>query len=127
LGEFLTGTMAEVKAKDEIQSSPPPKYVDATQQIPKAPPPLCENCALMECENCELTKWWGEYRETVDDLILRSNIKGCLRKDRTCRARFPRPIFMKTEVDPTDSSINVKKHEPMINTLTPAVTYTMGC
>ncbi|KAJ7653446.1 hypothetical protein B0H17DRAFT_1147097 [Mycena rosella] len=50
-------------------------------------------------------------------------IRGCLRKDETCSARFPRDVYMKTEVDPADGSINGKKQEPMINCVTPDVTY----
>ncbi|KAJ7476502.1 hypothetical protein FB451DRAFT_1033107, partial [Mycena latifolia] len=169
VGEFLTGTMAEVKSKvpyfhtarkglhdvmqDEIRTAVPVRYVDPTQTVPKPPPPLCENCDQMHCPSCEnLTQWWGEDRDRVDDLVLRSNghdcrhplagtdlskplrpgarvrqeVKGCLRKDGSCRARFPRDIFLKTEID-ADGHINMKKHEAMINTITPAVTYTLGC
>ncbi|KAJ6622053.1 hypothetical protein B0H10DRAFT_1788709 [Mycena sp. CBHHK59/15] len=152
IGEFLTGTMTEIKAKvpyfyqaskgihdiitDEVPLSIPHKYTDPTQTLPKGPPPLCEDCANLNCSNCAaLMGWWGEYRETVDDLILRSNVhtcqntvprtdlskplkpgakikhevKGCTRKDGSCSARFPWDLFMTTEVDQLDGYINVKK------------------
>ncbi|KAJ7803649.1 hypothetical protein B0H13DRAFT_1534525, partial [Mycena leptocephala] len=123
VGEFLTETMAEVKAKDEFVPSVPKDYTDPTQTVPKVPPPLCTDCDQMECNDCDVvSRWKSEYRETVDDLILRSNVhdcKRCLRKDGTCRSRFPRDLFMRTEVDPVDGYINVKKHEAWINTVTP--------
>ncbi|KAJ7870210.1 hypothetical protein B0H14DRAFT_2345768 [Mycena olivaceomarginata] len=58
---------------------------------------------------------------------MRPEIRGCLRKDGTCSARFPRELYMKTEVDPDDGSINVKKLEPKINCVTPDLTYCLRC
>ena len=81
----------------------------------------------------------------MDDLILHSNVHNCERyksndgqvnlKDRPsrmnkqgyCKARFPRPTFESTEVDPKAGALNVKKGEPWINTLTPLVTYLLCC
>ncbi|KAJ7085893.1 hypothetical protein C8R44DRAFT_543779, partial [Mycena epipterygia] len=54
-------------------------------------------------------------------------VRGCLRRDGTCSARFPRDVFPKTEVDPADGAINVKKLEPMLNCITPDVTYCLRC
>ncbi|KAJ6490537.1 hypothetical protein DFH09DRAFT_843030, partial [Mycena vulgaris] len=57
-------------------------------------------------------------------------MRGCLRKDGTCRSRFPRDIFIKTEVDPVDGHIHMTQHDDMINTVTPSVTsvtYTLRC
>ncbi|KAF8183538.1 hypothetical protein K438DRAFT_1519160, partial [Mycena galopus ATCC 62051] len=54
-------------------------------------------------------------------------IRGCLRKDGTCSARFPREIRMKTEVDPDDGSIHMKKWEASMNTITPDLTYCLRC
>ncbi|KAJ7077029.1 hypothetical protein C8R44DRAFT_655281, partial [Mycena epipterygia] len=170
VGEFLTGTMAEIKAKvpymnkerrgmhdvifDEVITAAPINYKDPTQTLPVPPPPLCIDCTKLLCENCkDLRNWWVAHDNTVDDLILRSNIhscrkpvagtdlskpiapgarmrtevRGCLRKDGTCSARFPRDVFIRTEVDPTDGAINVKKLEPMLNCVTPDVTYCMRC
>ena len=50
-----------------------------------------------------------------------------MNKDGNCRARFPRPIFDCTEVDPKTGALNVKKGEAWINTLTPVVTYLLHC
>ncbi|KAJ7112380.1 hypothetical protein C8R44DRAFT_632138, partial [Mycena epipterygia] len=152
VGEFLTGTMAEIKAK--VPTAAPRNFQDPTQTLPVPPPPLCTECAAVMCENCkDLRNWWVAHDDTVDDLILRSNVhscrkpvagtdlskpikpgarmrtevRGCLRKDGSCSARFPRDVFIKTEVDPIDGAINVKKLEPMLNCVTPDVTYCLRC
>jgi hypothetical protein len=76
---------------------------------------------------------------TVDDLVSKSNIHNCERgtnKDGSqqikdmhhvidntygkCKARFPRPIFKCTEVDPESGSLNMKKLEQWMNFITPA-------
>ncbi|KAJ7083512.1 hypothetical protein C8R43DRAFT_1092757 [Mycena crocata] len=135
VGEFLTGTMADIKAKVPYHNK---ARQDPTQTLPTAPPPVCLDCKEPMCENCEnLKNWWSDYEETVDDLILRSNVhtcrrpvaevRGCIRKDGTCASRFPRDIFPKTEVDREDGYINMKKLEPMINCVTPDVTYCLRC
>ncbi|KAK7022652.1 hypothetical protein R3P38DRAFT_2485560, partial [Favolaschia claudopus] len=153
VGEFLTGTMDEVKTKvpylpqsrkglhDIMPDAPeiqiPLRYEDPTQTLPTPPPPLCdEGQCEADCGVCEeLNEWWVNQKETVDDLILRSNVhtcrkpvpgtdhskphrqgarmraevRGCLRKDGTCSARFPRDIVPTTSVDPDDGSITMKK------------------
>ncbi|KAJ7862556.1 hypothetical protein B0H13DRAFT_1638610 [Mycena leptocephala] len=164
VGEFITGTMADVKAKVPYRTTVrkglheviemeeykpnPVRYSDPTQNMPDAPPPLC-GCGEELCEVCaQSVAWWHNLAEVTDDLILRSNVhtcrrpvegtdftkslaplkrevKGCLRKDSTCSARFPRDVFMKTEIDPEDGYINIKKLEPMLNTMTPDLTYLM--
>jgi hypothetical protein len=55
---------------------------------------------------------------------IRQEVKGCLRKDGTCRAPVPQDVVMKTEVDSSEGSIRMEKHEAMINTVTPVVTCT---
>ena len=144
IGEFLTGTMSDVKTKVE-ENSLSNDYTDPTQTLPDAPPPLCKtyNNNCNECKS--LTSWWDRFKNTVDDLILHSNVHNCgrnlsngektPRKDRPscinqhgkCKARFPREIFEQTEVDPKTGALNVKKGEAWINTLTPAVTYLLRC
>jgi hypothetical protein len=116
IGEFITGTMDEVKAKVN-QKSEQEHYSDPTQTLPEAPPPMCtimhdvnnEN----NCNDCkQINSWWDRFANTVDHLILlRSNVHNCgrnrsnsekvQRKDRPscmnkhgkCKARFPRPLF----------------------------------
>ncbi|KAJ7261554.1 hypothetical protein C8J57DRAFT_1018351, partial [Mycena rebaudengoi] len=149
IGEFMTGTITDIRAKvpfatsgekglHDIISDEQPKlrqtdYIDPTQCLPTAPPPPCITCTGIDCQSCHSLKIWRkDYKNTVDDLILRSNVHkcrtpGCTRKDGTCSARFPRAVFSTTEVDLTDGSINMRHLEPSINTITPAVTYSLGC
>ncbi|KAJ7261685.1 hypothetical protein C8J57DRAFT_1071746, partial [Mycena rebaudengoi] len=169
VGHFQTGTMEQVKAKvphfsarskgihdileDEDVSRYPVGYSDPTQVLPVTPPAPCE-CKRSNCPKCSaLYSWRRHYVDTVDDLMLRSNVhscrspvpgtdlskfqkpgtkiklevKGCTRSDGTCSARFPREVVLRTEVDVNDGSIKLKKLEPMVNNITPAVTYVLGC
>ena len=149
IGEFMTGTMDEVKAQVAANSQNK-DYKDPTQTLPEMPPPICKGnhdiTSDYICRDCSnLKSWWQQFRETVDDLILHSNVHNCGRyksgnekvnqKDRPscinkhgkCRARFPRPVFDCTEVDPQSGALNVKKGEAWINTLTPVVTYLLRC
>src|ERR1700722_691539 len=144
IGEFLTGSMDEVKSKVD-QSSKSDTYKVPTQTLPESPPPLC-NAIHDNCDNCmKLDTWWDKFKTTVDDLILHSNVHNCgryssskekvnkkdrpscMNKDGKCKARFPRPTFDKTQVDPHSGALNIRKGEPWINTLTPLVTYLLRC
>ena len=146
VGEFLTGTHDEVSQKVNAASAME-TYQDPTETLPLGPPPLCPSlCGV--CEMCEaLNNWWNEYKDTTDDLILKSNVhncsygtnnngthskkatfKGCRdNKFRSCKARFPRPTFDSTEIDPESGAINIKKKEPWINNVSPALTYLLRC
>jgi hypothetical protein len=140
VGEFLTGTMADVKAAVETKSQEK-DYQDPTQTLPESPPPVCDNSGD-NCCNCKsLESWWDRFKHTVDDLIFKSNVHNCRRnqsssekadkKDRpscinkhgNCKARFPRQIYEQTEVDPKTGALNMRKGEAWINTLTPTLTY----
>src|ERR1700691_3659810 len=144
VGEFMTGTMDEVKEQvDENMKAK--EYKDPTQTLPDAPPEPTD-CNCNKCESCEITaNWWQKFKNTVDDLILRSNVhkcrtsipadekkqkkerRGCINKHGNCKARFPRHIFEKTEVDPKTGALNIKKGESWINTFTPIVTFLLRC
>jgi hypothetical protein len=169
IGEFITGTMEDIKNKvphisekalgihavqintEKNEQSDINDYQNPTLTLPKAPPQAC----IDQCDQCmqcdDLTNWWKNYNETVDDIILRSNVhkcsaskskenpsddttnnkhnykepKGCINKDGVCKARFPRDIFPETIIDATDGHIFMKKKEAMINTISPPVTYLM--
>src|SRR6202167_2752778 len=144
VGEFMTGTMDEVKEQvDENMKAK--EYKDPTQTLPDAPPEPTD-CNCNKCESCESTaNWWQKFKNTVDDLILRLNVhkcrtsipadekkqkkerRGCINKHGNCKARFPRQIFEKTEVDPKTGALNIKKGESWINTFTPIVTFLLRC
>ena len=92
-GEFLTGSMDSVRAsipmqteshggihavlQDRQAASAPSDYKDPTQTLPVPAPLLCEDLST-----CDLTckcnsDWWTDYRKTVDDLLLKSNVHRC--------------------------------------------------
>jgi hypothetical protein len=146
-GEFLTGDKNKV-ATDVDVASTCPDYQDPTETLPLPPPNTCGNPPCLNCPQCEtMHQWTIQYASTVDDLILRSNIhsctsnrnrdgseskarsfKGCLDNIwGCCNARFPRNIFEQSEVDPETGSLNLKKKEAWMNTLTYVVTYLLRC
>ncbi|EAU84997.2 hypothetical protein CC1G_04093 [Coprinopsis cinerea okayama7 len=152
VGECLTGPLDKVaEALDSLERTDD-SYEDPTLTLPTAPPDVeCSSEGDCNCVECaKLQEWFQRFKLQVDDLILRSHIhtcyakretsknsgneakvhataKGCLNKDGRCTARFPRPTFEKSEVDPKDGHINIKKLESMMNTLTPELTYLMRC
>jgi hypothetical protein len=149
IGEFLTGTRQEVMANVK-QKEAEHGYKDPTETMPIPPPDHCKSKHDLSenCTKCNgLREWWSEFDETVDDLISKSNIHNCERgrnkdgsrksnlayvgcKDNKygkCKARFPRPMFDESHIDTETGSINIKKKEEWINTLTPAVTYLFCC
>jgi len=147
MGEFLTETIDEVKAQVG-ENAENENYKNPTQTLPEAPPSICQqdHVTSNDCDDCEcLNTWWNAYNHTVDDLILHSNVHDCSRysssaervnrKDRltcinkhgNCKARFPRKIYEKTEVDDKTGALNMKKGEAWINTFTPLLTYLLRC
>jgi hypothetical protein len=150
VGEFLTGSMIDVKTFVEKEMAHD-NYRDPTETLPETPPPLCTVHEDRSSVCCCLYEWWAKLKHTVDDLIFRSNIhrcakepnekkstksnkinkkksrRGCINNDGKCKARFPRPLFDQTEVDPMTGALNMKKQEPWINTLSPIVTYLLRC
>ena len=151
-GDFLTGTYTDVN-EYIIKEREKEGYVDPTQSLPVPPPKKCskdhnrDEAESSECRECRATaEWTVGYDMTVDDLLLRSNIHNCSRgmnkdgsrrKDKAsggcmnnkwgkCKARFPRPTFLKTFIDEL-GSITLRKTEAWLNTITPLVTYLFRC
>ncbi|KAF5318887.1 hypothetical protein D9611_014722 [Ephemerocybe angulata] len=96
-GEFITGTMDEVRARvprsgtvnqgihallrpgSDVQD---PSYKDPTQTLPTAPPMASclhsETYQPDQCNSCETRSNWREkYSAVVDDLLLKSNVHSC--------------------------------------------------
>ena len=149
-GDFLTGTYTDVN-ESIITEREKEGYIDPTQSLPVPPPKKCSKnhneTECNECKECQATvEWTDNYKMTVDDLLLRSNVHNCnrgtnkdgsRRKDKAsggcmnnkwgkCKARFPRPTFLKTFIDEL-GSITVRKMEAWLNTITPLVTYLFRC
>ena len=65
VGEFMTGTMDEVK-EQVAENMKDEEYRDPTQTLPDPPPEYTE-CKCHECESCKNTaNWWKMFRNTVD-------------------------------------------------------------
>ncbi|KAF8969123.1 hypothetical protein BDZ97DRAFT_1640276, partial [Flammula alnicola] len=149
-GDFLTGSYAEV-TESVCREREKEGYIDPTQSLPEAPPKRCDKVhnegEQEQCKCCRNTaEWTDRYTTTVNDLLLRSNVHSCNRgmnKDGTrrknkasgscmdnkwnrCKARFPRPTFLKTLIDEL-GTISMKKIEAWLNTFTPLVTYVLRC
>ncbi|EAU85037.2 hypothetical protein CC1G_04133 [Coprinopsis cinerea okayama7 len=130
VGEFLTGSLQDVK-RNVDEKSESDLYVDPTMVLPVSPP--LRGCSVEHadgCSSCSRTRsWWEYFRETVDDLFLKSNTYVNCRdnKFKRCRARFPRELHETTRVDPATGALALKKGEAWINTMTPLLTYIMGC
>ncbi|RXW18749.1 hypothetical protein EST38_g7115 [Candolleomyces aberdarensis] len=133
----------------------PENYIDPTLTLPEAPPHTwCERNDNCQCPSCiDLEMWYERFKGTFDDIVFRSNVhkcfgrkdnadsaiankstprqhltgKGCINKHGVCTARFPRTLFDATEVDRKTGHISLKKHEPMINNVTPTVSYAFRC
>ena len=147
IGEFMTGSKDEVVARVSEQAKYD-TYRDPTETLPEPAPPPCDmlHATTQCCSECaKWDEWWTNFQYTVDDLISKSNIHNCERgtnrdgslskkyascKDNKygkCKARFPREMFNSTEVDLETGSLNMKKHEPWMNFVTPALTYILRC
>ena len=76
IGEFLTGTQAEVM-ENVATASNKAGYQDPTQTLPVPPPTQCYlGCG--KCGKCAALKLWEQqYAVEVDDLISKSNVHHC--------------------------------------------------
>jgi len=109
--------------------------------LPDAPPEPTE-CDCNKCESCENTaNWWEILKNTVDDLILRSNVHNVAFQFRLMRKNkrkneevastsmeivkhdSPDKHLKRLRLNPKTGALNIKKGEKWINTLTPIVTF----
>jgi len=144
IGEFMTGTMTELKEYVKYNEDHNRNYEDPTQTLPDPPPSFCglqhEDC--VDCENIET--WWNKFKQTVDDIMFRSNVHNCDRNNKqsgdlhvkkptcinkygVCKARFFRQIFNESQIDIQTGALNIKKGEAWINFVTPVLTYLLRC
>jgi Helitron helicase-like domain at N-terminus/PIF1-like helicase len=144
VGEFLTGSMTDIETRIR-ESARDDNYRNPTETLPERPPPLCNVHDNDDSPCICLEEWYHRYKDTVDDLILKSNVhtcrkpvynsKGssanqrptCFNKHNNCKARFPRKKYKETTVDLKTGALNMKKLEEWINTITPALTYIIRC
>jgi len=92
-GEFLTGSMDSVRASVPMQTEShegihavlqdqqavpaPLDYKDPTQTLPVPAPIHCKDPSTCELPCKCNSDWWNDYRKTVDDLLLKSNVHRC--------------------------------------------------
>ncbi|KAJ3804219.1 hypothetical protein F5876DRAFT_8779, partial [Lentinula aff. lateritia] len=127
IGEFLTGSHAYVKETVALQSKSNINYISPERTLPTPPPPYCD-CGITDCHKCSTFQhWFEEFKCTVDDLLLKSNVHDCFRgispDGSKCKARFPRECFQQTSVDPDNGHIDLKKLEEWLNDISPGLTY----
>jgi hypothetical protein len=67
------------------------------------------------------------WEQLTSEKVQRKDRPTCINKQGKCKARFPRPLFEQTEVDPKTGALNIKKGESWINTFTPLVTFLLRC
>jgi hypothetical protein len=142
VGEFLTGTQEEVLQKLSTDAAEQ-GFVDPCDTLPTPPPNACRQ----KCDDCvscsKVSTWWSSFKTTVDQILALSNIHTCFstaKKDGTqdkrrpflgcldnvwkkCKARFPRPTFPMSSIDPVTGALNMKKLEPQINTVSPIISF----
>jgi hypothetical protein len=104
-GEFINAGMSDTSKWIKESQKNNLEYLDPTKTMPEPPSQRCQESACTLCENCkQLDSWKVRFRQTVDDLLFRSNVhscrmstknkhgndvkKGCLNKQGKCRARF---------------------------------------
>ncbi|KAL4259942.1 ATP-dependent DNA helicase [Pleurotus pulmonarius] len=145
-GGFIQSTFEEVSEKVATEERDS-VYQNPVLTMPVAPPPLCVK-ESNDCIKCQRMKsWWGYFRETVNDLLFRSNLHNCERmtnkdgstskkkmykgcrdnKFKKCKARFPRKLREASQVDPDTGAIFLKQTYEWINTVTPILTYICRC
>ena len=79
IGEFMTGShqaVQQIVNKLMIDD----EYKDPTQTMPEPPPESCQRqfSCMSDCIRCKSIKnWRSNYKYTVDDILLRSNIHTC--------------------------------------------------
>jgi hypothetical protein len=146
-GDFMTGVQEEVEEYLENKMTEA-GYQDPTTTLPIAPPTMTCIPGVCKCEKCIiLDNWWMAFRQTVDDLLFKSNTHRCTtnrHKDGSknkarsftgcldnvfgkCKARFPRPVVETTHIDEETGHIHLKKKAQWINTFSYLVMYLFRC
>ena len=111
IGEFLTGSHCEVLqnvSNNMIQYD----YVNPKESLPVPPPSKCRN--TLECGSCincnDLKEWQINFGNTVDDILLRSNIHTCRGgskeyKRNTIRIEVIQIIYRKSSIPLQDAKV----------------------
>jgi hypothetical protein len=82
--------------------------------------------SIQDKEDVAMKKDWRKMKKHKRRMRMYHERRGCLSKNGTCKARFPREIFDRTHVD-KDGHVNLKKSEPQLNTFSRVLTYFSRC
>ncbi|KAH7904091.1 hypothetical protein BJ138DRAFT_967204, partial [Hygrophoropsis aurantiaca] len=154
-GEFLSSTSQEVK--DRLDFLVVDETLPTAVETMAVPPPVCtsDNGCVTNGDTCkECTSWDDHFKNTTNELLFRCNTHRCsgnktdttsLRRESSndnkyqpvvgcrsnkwgkCKARFPRPTYTHTSLDPTTGALLMKKGEPLLNFFTDLITYLFRC
>ncbi|KAJ7671786.1 hypothetical protein B0H17DRAFT_948152, partial [Mycena rosella] len=136
LFEGTTSSTAARKAKrnltENVGSDSEPhighsQHQSPTHTLAMSPPPMCPDSKCDKtCPTCvRLGRWSLRYKKRLMTSFY-ARMNGCLTKSGVCRARFPRDVFEVSGVD-EKGHINVRHMEPMMNTVSPLLTYVSRC
>jgi len=110
----MTGTMDEIK--EQVDENMKPKNIEIPPQLYLMPLQSLQSVTATNVNLVKIQPMVAKFQNTVDDLILRSNVhkcrnsipadekkqkkerRGCINKHGNCKARFPKQTFEKTEV-----------------------------
>lgn len=148
VGEFMTGTMDEIKSKFSPVNGV--QHSDPVQTLPVPPPRTeCEDFEECPCTQCNALREWisTTFPLRVNHVLLKSNVhkcfvrrdvvekgvhkqhvtgKGCINKDGVCTARFPRDVLEETLVH-EDGRVELRHREARLNTVNRLMAYLLGC
>ncbi|KAH9914542.1 uncharacterized protein B0H18DRAFT_886874, partial [Fomitopsis serialis] len=127
--EFIDTTMADV-VESMTQAQESNHYQDPTLTLPISPPTTKHECTGDHtCDPCtNMAKWWDMFKQTVNDIIYKSNRHQCSTgPGGFCKRRFPRPIRPCTVMDPHSGALLMKQGEARLNSFTPALTFLLRC
>jgi hypothetical protein len=76
-GDFVSKNKEEVEL-EVSGAAQAADYRNPTEMLPDPPPKACHSVPHNNCQECaSITSWWSNFRATVNDLLLKSNIHKC--------------------------------------------------
>ncbi|KAI0038886.1 hypothetical protein FA95DRAFT_1472193, partial [Auriscalpium vulgare] len=135
-GEFVDNSMQQVVDMMDKKAFNDHTRADPTMTVPEAPPPSCKEHITTDTVNCiacsSSKSWWTSFKDTVNEILFRSNRHTCHagcrnRRYPSCKSRFPREVHAETLIDIDKGLLEMKQGEAWLNTVTPLVSFLMRC
>ena len=77
MGEFITGSLEDVKTNVDIAELDD-EYKNPIETLPIPPPPQCIQNECGKCKSCKATSSWKtQFNSIVDDILPQSNLHKC--------------------------------------------------